>query len=412
MVPHAGRPAGAASGVMRYVAIERGLFVKRSTDRILTTHVGALPRPPRLQAAFYDRADDPDGFAGLLPDAVAGVVAKQREVGIDVVNDGEYGKSMWTWYAIERLTGFEFRPAETPRRLGGIDRDRFPGFYADAAGRGLWDGDEDRTVEQVHARTPVATSPIGYDLGPVRHDIANLANALRGVDVTEAFLPVAAPASIEVGQRNEYYGSQEEFVWALAEAMRHEYEAIVEAGFLLQVDDAWIPALWAQMLPDVDLDAYTAYCMIRVEALNHALANIAPEKVRYHICWGSWHGPHSADIPMRDLLPIVLRVNAGAYLFEAGNVRHEHEYHVWEDVRLPEGKIIIPGVVSHSTNILEHPELVAERIVRFAERVGRENVLAGTDCGLGGRVHPELVWAKLKSLSEGAELASRHLWTT
>ena len=225
--------------------------------------------------------------------------------------------------------------------------------------------------------------------------------------MTDAFLPVAAPASVEPGRLNEYYASDEEYVYALAEALRVEYETIVKAGLVLQVDDAWITALWDRMWPAIDLDQYRRYCYLRIDALNHALRSIPVDRVRYHICWGSWHGPHSTDIPMREVVDLMLRVNARAYVFEAGNVRHEHEYHVWEETRLPDGKVLVPGVVSHATNVLEHPDLVAERILRFAERVGSENVMAGTDCGLGGRVHPELAWAKLSALVEGAALASR-----
>jgi 5-methyltetrahydropteroyltriglutamate--homocysteine methyltransferase len=214
-----------------------------------------------------------------------------------------------------------------------------------------------------------------------------------------------------VNRKNEYYASEEEFVYALADAMAEEYRTIVEAGFVVQIDDAWIPALWDRMLPDADMGKYLSYCDLRVEALNHALRGLSPEMVRYHICWGSWHGPHVSDIPLKDILPLMLKVNAGAYLFEAANVRHEHEYHVWEEVKPPEGKILIPGVVSHATNVVEHPELVAERLIRFTDRAGKENVMAGTDCGLGGRVHPQVAWAKLAALVEGARLASQRLWS-
>jgi 5-methyltetrahydropteroyltriglutamate--homocysteine methyltransferase len=259
----------------------------------------------------------------------------------------------------------------------------------------------------------VCTSPITYNgHAAVQRDIANLKAALAGSQATEAFLPVAAPASVEPGRVNEHYASEEEFVYALAEALRVEYEAIIAAGFLLQVDDAWITAMWDRMLPDVDAEQYRRYCTLRVDALNHALRGIPEDRVRYHICWGSWHAPHSTDVPLKDIVDLMLRVKAQAYLFEAANVRHEHEYHLWERVKLPAGKILIPGVVSHATNVLEHPELVAERIGRFVERVGRENVMAGTDCGLGGRVHPQLAWAKLKALAEGAALVSQAVHST
>jgi 5-methyltetrahydropteroyltriglutamate--homocysteine methyltransferase len=243
----------------------------------------------------------------------------------------------------------------------------------------------------------------------LQRDIDNLRGALRGQSVAEAFLPVAAPASVEPGRRNEYYPSDEAFVYALADALKVEYDTIHAAGFLLQVDDAFIPALWDRLQDTLGLEEYRAFCAMRIDALNHALRDIPEDRVRYHICWGSWHGPHSTDIPLRDIVDLVLRVKAQAYVIEAANVRHEHEYHIWEDVKLPEGKILIPGVVSHATNVLEHPELVAERLRRYTERVGRQNVIGGTDCGLGGRVHPQLAWAKLQVLAEGAALASKSL---
>jgi 5-methyltetrahydropteroyltriglutamate--homocysteine methyltransferase len=256
----------------------------------------------------------------------------------------------------------------------------------------------------------VCTGPITYTGQTVlQRDIENLQAALRDQSVEEAFLPVAAPSSVEPGRRNEYYPSDEAFVHALADALKVEYDTIHKAGFLVQVDDAFIPALWDRLQETLDLEKYRAYCSMRIEALNYALRDIPEDRVRYHICWGSWHGPHSTDIPLRDIVDLVLRVRAQAYVIEAANVRHEHEYHIWEDVKLPEGKILIPGVVSHATNVLEHPELVAERLRRYAERVGQENVIGGTDCGLGGRVHPQLAWAKLQVLAEGAALASKAL---
>jgi 5-methyltetrahydropteroyltriglutamate--homocysteine methyltransferase len=257
----------------------------------------------------------------------------------------------------------------------------------------------------------VCTGPISYTgQSPLQQDIENFKAGLTGVDVTEAFLPVAAPASVEPGRRNQHYASEEEYVYALAEALKTEYDTIVGAGLLLQVDDAFIPYNYDRLAAQgLSMQDYKRHCQMRVEALNHALRDIPEDRVRYHICWGSWHGPHSNDVPLKDIVDLVLRVKAQAYLFEAANVRHEHEYHVWDDVRLPEGKILVPGVVSHATNVLEHPELVAERLRRFADRVGQENVMGGTDCGLGGRVHPQLVWAKLHMLAEGAALASRAL---
>jgi 5-methyltetrahydropteroyltriglutamate--homocysteine methyltransferase len=253
----------------------------------------------------------------------------------------------------------------------------------------------------------VCNGPIEYiGQSVLARDIANFRSALNDAGGVRGFLPVAAPASIEPNRRNEYYASEEEYVFAIASAMSVEYRTIVDAGFVVQVDDAWLPALWDRIGVQLGVERYRAYCLLRIEALNQALQGIPPERVRYHICWGSWHGPHVNDVPFADIVDLVLRVNAGAYLFEAGNVRHEHEYHLWDSVRLPDDKTLVPGVVSHATNVVEHPDLVAERLQRFTSRVGADRVQAGTDCGLGGRVHPQLVWAKLEALVEGARRAS------
>jgi 5-methyltetrahydropteroyltriglutamate--homocysteine methyltransferase len=394
--------------------------MKTSRDRILTTHTGALPRPEILiervgggagTSAAASKTTEA-GIQDLLRSAVADVVRRQLEAGIDVVNDGEFGKTSWTGYVNERLRGFEARPASGENALlrRSYDMRQFAEYYEEAWRAGtLWH----RSVAQ-EAPPPapveyVCTAPITYDATAVQRDISNFQVALSQSAAVEAFMPVAAPASIEVGRRNQHYASEEQYVYALAEAMREEYRAITDAGFVVQIDDAWIPALWDRMLPDADMDSYLKYVMLRVEALNHALRDIDRQQIRYHLCWGSWHGPHVSDIPMKDILNVMLSVKAGAYVFEAANVRHEHEYHLWEATKLPDGCLLIPGVVSHATNVVEHPELIAERIQRFAERVGRENVLAGTDCGLGGRVHPQIAWAKLNALSEGARLASRRL---
>jgi 5-methyltetrahydropteroyltriglutamate--homocysteine methyltransferase len=373
-------------------------------NRILTTHVGALQRPPEAEAALVGEADEAE-----LRRAVADVVRRQVDAGIDVVDDGEFGKSIWQWYVTERLEGIE--RDEHPRPpLRGRDQDRFADFYAYAQQTPdvLFHG-SDRAFWASIATRPVCVGPIRYKRGPVERDVANLKAALDGLEVEDVFMPAVAPASAEVDMGNEHYPTQDELLWALAEALREEYRAIVDAGFQLQVDDAWIPALWDHD-PDLDLDTYKRYCRSRIEALNHALDGIPEERVRYHLCWGSWHGPHASDIPLADIVDLMLEVNAGIYSVEAANVRHEHEYHLWEEVRLPDGKKLAPGVVTHSTNLIEHPELVCERIVRFAERVGRENVIASTDCGMGSRIHPELGWAKLEALAEGASLATQRLW--
>jgi 5-methyltetrahydropteroyltriglutamate--homocysteine methyltransferase len=385
--------------------------VKRSSKaRILTTHAGSLPRPSWLDDAVERRDESQSEYSATLRRAVAEVVHQQAAAGVDVVNDGEFGKSSWTGYATARLGGFEARPAERGgmSALQGGDRRAFSDFYDEAAREGkLWYRPDGRLRTPPPAVHWVCTGPITYTgHAAVRQDIHNLKAALQGEDVQEAFLPVAAPASVEPGRGNEYYPSEEAYVHALAEALKVEYDAIHAAGFVLQIDDAFIPALWDRMQDTLGLDKYRAFCAMRIEALNHALRDIPEDRVRYHICRGSWHGPHSTDIPLRDIVDLVLKVKAQAYSIEAANVRHEHEYHVWEDVKLPEGKILIPGVVSHATNVLEHPELVAERLRRYCERVGHENVIGGTDCGLGGRVHPQLAWAKLRVLAEGAALAS------
>ncbi|HEY2594833.1 MAG TPA: cobalamin-independent methionine synthase II family protein [Chloroflexota bacterium] len=384
--------------------------MKRSADRILTTHAGSLPRPAEVDDAFERRATDAAGYAGALEQAVADVVSEQVSVGVDIVNDGEFGKSSWTGYLTERLGGFESRPMPANARVvRSQDRLDFAEYYDQATRAGtLWYLPDGRLRTPGPPQQWVCTAPITYTgQAALQRDISNTLSALRGVQVTEAFLPVAAPASVEAVRSNDYYSSEEELVYALAEALRAEYETIASAGLLVQVDDAFIPYNYDRFLVQgMSMAEYLKHCELRIDALNHALRNVPEDRVRYHICWGSWHGPHASDVPFKDIVHLVLRVKAQAYLFEAANVRHEHEYHLWETTPLPEGKILIPGVVSHATNVLEHPELVAERINRFAQLVGRENVMGGTDCGLGGRVHPQLAWAKLRVLAEGAALAS------
>jgi 5-methyltetrahydropteroyltriglutamate--homocysteine methyltransferase len=396
--------------------------MRRSTDRILTTHVGALQRPPELSKAMAAHGQWAAGVLDQLRAGVADVVRRQVDTGIDIVDDGEFGKTMWSRYVVDRLDGLEARETALARNpvFRGRDREQFPGFYAWADGNAtLFGYTQDSNFFTPMLTQPVVTGPLRYRPEAVERDIANLRAALGGVGGDpdragepgrEAFLPTVAPASIVVALQNEYYGSEEELLRALAEVLREEYRTIVDAGFILQVDDAWVPANWDRN-PDFDLAAYRRYAAASIEVLNHALDGLPADRIRYHLCWGSWHGPHANDIPLADLADIMLRVNAGAYLIEAANSRHEHEYHLWEDVKLPDGKILIPGVVTHATNIIEHPELVAERITRYADRVGAENVIAGADCGFGSRIHPELGWAKLAALAEGAALASARIWT-
>src|SRR4051794_11283410 len=367
-------------------------MMQRSIDRILTTHVGALQRPAALSAAMAEHGEWAPEVLPQLSAAVADVVARQREVGIDVVDDGEFGKTIWMWYVRDRMDGIEGRDWSQSAEpiMKGRDREQFPGFYAWAdANASLFGYMDDSYFWSSNLTQPVVTGPIRYRPGAVQRDIANLTAALRERPATEAFMPVVAPSSIEVGMANEHYGSRDDLMRALADALRDEYRAIVDAGFILQVDDAWLPAVWDRS-PEFALDSYRRYAADSVEVLNHALDGLPEDRIRYHLCWGSWHGPHANDIPLANIVDVMLKVKAGAYLIEAANPRHEHEYHVWEDVRLPDGKILIPGVVTHATNAIEHPELVAERIRRYTDRLGPENVIAGADCGFGSRIHPEL----------------------
>jgi 5-methyltetrahydropteroyltriglutamate--homocysteine methyltransferase len=387
--------------------------MRRSTDRILTTHVGSLIRPPALQqflrAKQAGEPFDQNAYEGCLAQSVADIVRRQALAGIDVISDGEFGKAFsWSQYVLERLSGFERRPIEPGANpfTRGADRERFSEFYAELDAR-----------EGLSTQTDsVCVGPIAYTgQAALQRDIENFKAALKNVQVEEAFLPVAAPASVIPDRKNEYYRSDEECLLAIAEAMRTEYRTIVEAGFLLQLDDARAAVTYDRMVPPASFDAYRKWVARHVEVLNHAIAGLPPERMRYHVCWGSWPGPHTTDVPLKDIVDLILSVRVGAYVIEGANPRHEHEWKVWQSVKLPEGKVLIPGVISHATNVVEHPELVCERITRLASLVGRENVIAGTDCGFAQgpfhrRVHPSVMWAKLESLAEGARLASKELW--
>jgi 5-methyltetrahydropteroyltriglutamate--homocysteine methyltransferase len=389
--------------------------MRRSTERILVSHAGVLPRPEGLQRLFDAGPGEQEAFDAALPGAVADVVAQQVAAGVDIVNDGEISKrGLFIGYVRDRMTGFESRtvPAAEYRprtaSVWGRDLRDFPGFYA--AGNGGFPGQRPETPGQGTAVTEyVCTGPLRYTgAADARADIDRLtaAAAPHGVD---AFLPAITPGTVEHWLRNEYYPDDESFLAAIADVLHEEYKAITDAGLLLQVDDPDLPDGW-QMFPDMTVPEYRRYAALRVEALNHALRGIPVEQVRHHVCWGSQHGPHRDDIPLRDIVDLVLSVPAGCYSVEAANPRHEHEWAVWEDVRLPDGATLMPGVVGHSTDIIEHPEAVAQRLARYAQVVGAENVIAGTDCGLGNRVsHPEIVWAKLQDLAAGARLASRSL---
>ncbi len=371
--------------------------MQRSKDKILTTHVGSLPEPAGLETWAQREA------------AVAEVVARQRETGLDIINEGEYTKGGdWLSYADERFGGFSQRPRRDGKPLiaQGRDREEFADFYAYAAERGILfysPGNQMRTQRP----NWVCTGPITYEAHDALQREIDMLGAHAGEN--ELFLTATAPASLEVYRENAYYETDEAYVFALAEALRTEYEAIVDAGLILQIDDAWLPALWDRIGIQMGLDAFRRRCAVRIEALNHALRNVPEERVRYHLCWGSWHGPHAYDLELIHIVDLLLSVKAQAYLVEAANARHAHEHAVWDEVALPEGKILIPGVISHATDGIEHPELVSQRIRRFAERVGPENVIAGADCGFGGRSHPQVAWAKLATLTEGAALASAAL---
>jgi len=406
--------------------------MQRSSERILTSHVGSLPRPEKLIELNSQRASgehtDEAGYQQELRTAVIDLVARQKECGIDLINDGEFGHSMghdydygpWWTYIFQRLSGLELveealwmlpQTRETPEAGEVVlakfserrDWERFHDAYMDPhSGAALPD-------VGLGAASPVCRGPITYQgQEGVARDIANLKAGLEAAGIEEGWMNSVAPASC-ARFGNDYYSTDEEFLYACADAMREEYQAIIDAGLILQLDDPAIAENWDQVNPEPSVEAYQRWTMVRIEALNHAIRGLPQDRIRFHLCWGSWHGPHVTDIPMADIVDVMLAVNAGAYSFEAANVRHEHEWKIWQDVRLPDGKKILPGVVSHSTNVVEHPELVAERIGRFASGVGAENVIASTDCGLGGRVHPQIAWAKLDALAKGAELAGATL---
>lgn len=376
--------------------------MRRSSERILTTHTGSLPWEAPLAG------NEPDYYE-RLERAVAEVVERQRTLGIDIVNEGEYTKGGdWLSFMDGRLGGCELRSgaAASSALFKGKEQREFADFYRYAAERGTLfytPGDQIKLERNYW----VCTAPLTYTGEAALEREIRLLRAAAGTE--GVFLTTTAPASLEPYYTNEYYATEQEFLFALADALKIEYRKIAAAGLLLQIDDAWLPALWDRIGIDMGLEAFKKHCMLRVEALNHALEGIPQEQIRYHMCWGSWHGPHVYDLELVHLVDVLLSVDAGAYLIEAANVRHEHEYAVWRERKLPEGKILVPGVVTHSTDLVEHPELVAERIRRFAVLVGAENVVAGTDCGFGGRSHPQIAWAKLKSLVEGARLASRSL---
>jgi 5-methyltetrahydropteroyltriglutamate--homocysteine methyltransferase len=387
--------------------------MEHSKDRILTTHVGSLIRPKALQDTLRARRNgepvSDTEYTACLRSSVTEIVRRQCQAGLDIVDDGEFGKNIsWSQYALERLSGFERRPVrlEANPFNSGADRAHFREFYAELDAQQGPSGDWDS----------VCIGPVSYTgQAAIQRDIDDLKSALAGIDVTEAFLPIAAPASVIPDRKNEYYRTDDDLQIAVAEAMRSEYRAIAASGILLQLDDARAAVTYDRMVPPATLADYRRWLGHQIEVLNHAIDGIPPDRIRYHVCWGSWPGPHTTDVPLHAIVDILLKANVGAFLIEGANPRHEHEWEVWQSVKLPEDKILIPGVISHATNIVEHPELIAQRIRRYATALGRENVIAGTDCGFAQgpfhrRVHESIMWAKLESLTEGARIASTQLW--
>jgi 5-methyltetrahydropteroyltriglutamate--homocysteine methyltransferase len=389
--------------------------MQRSTDRILTTHAGRLYGSPEYTAAAQKlqrgESSDYEGILPLVRQSMIDVLRRQVEAGIDVVSDGELGKiGFGISYYGKRLTGLASRPVKpgeaTTMSSATGERIEFAEFYSELRFGGA--PAASRPPERVICNGPITY--IGHDL--VKRDIEIFRSALaaQNMRVEDAFLCVLAPGWLEHFFYNEYYPDDESYLFALADAINVEYRAIADAGFILQLDDPGLPDTYDMIVPNPSIEDYRKFAQVRIDAMNRALQGIPEDRVRYHICWGSWHGPHTHDLPLKHVVDLMLQVKAQAYSVEAANPRHEHEWKVWRDVKLPQGKILIPGVVSHASNVVEHPELVADRIIQYAELVGKENVIAGTDCGMGNRVHHQIGWAKLKALSEGAALASKQLW--
>jgi 5-methyltetrahydropteroyltriglutamate--homocysteine methyltransferase len=382
--------------------------MKRSEDRILTTHVGSLARPQALLDAGKSRGESPAKqaeYEAVLEREIAAVVKRQADTGLDVINDGEYGKENWAAYVLKRISGFEIRPEQKrPLYWLGRDIERFREAIV-----------QDMPPAATGGATEACVGPIEYrDRSGIERELKDFTKAVANIGPREAFFTAVAPASTAFNGVNEYYKTDRDYAFAIAEALRVEYQAIIDAGVILQVDDAVLANMYDHLVSESPAK-YRQWAEVRIEALNHALRGIPEDRVRYHVCFGSWHVPHMADAPLEEIVDLILQVKAGAYSVEAANPRHEHEWRVWQKVKLPPGKILIPGVVTHHTTTVEHPQVVADRIVRYARIVGRENVIAGTDCGFAQtelirRVHPEVMWAKLEALVEGARLASNELW--
>jgi 5-methyltetrahydropteroyltriglutamate--homocysteine methyltransferase len=401
--------------------------MRRSSDRILVSHAGNLPRPDYLNelidSGLARERSRSDEYHARLPKAVQWIVDRQVELGVDIVNDGEYVKAgSYGGYMQERVSGFESLPPDPkrpPKRAGVGERDRreFPGTYAS----GLWLSGSGGPVRpgfatpgqlpvQNEGRVRVCTGPVRYTAhAAIAEDVANLKAAIAGKDV-EGYIAALGPLSLGAGVANAYYPSEEQYMLAAADACREEYRAVTDAGLILQVDEPEFCTSW-MFYPDWSVEEYRRYLGFCVDVINHALEGLPEEQIRFHTCWGSGHRPHVNDVELKHIADLLIRIRARQYSIEAANVRHEHEYHVWEEVKLPDGKMLMPGVISHATDLVEHPELIAERLVNYAKLVGRENVQTGTDCGIGSRVgHEEIVWAKLKAMAEGARIASKRLW--
>ena len=385
--------------------------MKHSTHRILTTHAGRLDGPAEYRALMAGmmagQSVDLDSVKPAVRAGVVDVLRRQTEAGIDIVSDGELGKlGFGIAYYGRRLSGLSTRPLKSGESsimtLHTGERQEFADFY------------NEMPFFKAPPERAVVSGPIHYKgQKEVADDLAFFKAALAesGVKPEETFMCVLAPGWLEHFFHNEYYANDDEYIFALAEAMKTEYKAVVDAGFILQIDDPALPDTYDMIVPTPPIAEYRKFAEVRIEALNQALRGLPEDRVRYHICWGSWHGPHTHDLPLEHVVDLMLKITAGAYSLEAANPRHEHEWKIWQNVKLPEGKILIPGVVTHHTNVVEHPDVVADRIIRYANIVGRENVIAGTDCGMGFRVHPQIAWAKLKALADGARLASKHLWS-
>ena len=382
--------------------------MKRSTDRILTTHTGRLDPPSEVRGMQRgpeaERNMASDTYKATLKQSITDIVKRQRDIGIDIVSDGELGKVNSFPYYSRRMSGLKARPVregEPPgmwERTG--ERQEFAEFYEYLGFR--------TARERMFFDGPISYIGEAEVQGDI--DMAKAGIESAGGNISDAFMCVLAPGWLEHWMYNEYYKSDEEYLFAIAAAMHHEYKAIIDAGFILQLDDPGLPDTYDMIVPTPSIEDYRRFAEIRVDAMNHALKGLPEDRIRYHICWGSWHGPHTHDLPLKHVVDLMLKVTAEAYSVEAANPQHEHEWKVWRETKLPEGKILIPGVVSHASNVVEHPELVADRIVQYAGLVGRENVLASTDCGMGGRVHHQIGWAKLEALVEGARMASKELW--